>query len=82
MHMRLSPYCAANYLLSRVYESGKQLQQSAASTRIALIATWFTFERQLNDGWINWKNPAFMDVYDPSIDYERKKNPNFDDEMN
>lgn len=34
---RLSPYCAANYLLYRVYQSAKQLQGASAATRIALV---------------------------------------------
>ncbi|MEQ1845493.1 MAG: hypothetical protein ABL983_07940 [Nitrospira sp.] len=69
---RRSPYCAANYLLYRVYQSAKQLQGARATTRIALVVideqTWFTFEMQLKGGWINWKNPTFMDVYDPFIE--------------
>lgn len=82
---RRSPYCAANYLLYRIYRSAKQLQGASAATRIALVVideqTWFTFETQLMGGWIDWMNPTFMDVYDPFIDRERKKNPNLDAEL-
>ena len=82
---RRSPYCAANYLLYRVYQSAKQLQGASAATRIALVVIdeqiWFTFETQLKGGWIDWKNPTFMDIYDPFIDRERKKNPNLDAEL-
>ncbi len=67
-----SPYLAANYLLYQVYKSAKQLQGSDATARIALIVidgpTWHTFKTQLKDGWIDWENPTFMDVYDPFIE--------------
>jgi hypothetical protein len=80
-----SPYCAMNYLLYRVYESAKQLKRSNATARIALIVidglTEHTFKIQLKDGWIDWKNPAFMDVYDPFIEDQRKKTPNLDAEL-
>lgn len=82
---RRSPYCAANYLLYRVYQSAKQLQRARATTRIALVViddlTWDNFQIQLKDGWIDWKNPTFMDVYDPFIDRERNKKSNLDAEL-
>jgi hypothetical protein len=82
---RRSPYCAANYLLYRIYQSAKQLQGASAITRIALVVvdeqTWFTFELQLKGGWIDWMNPTFMDVYDPFIDRKRKDNPKLDAEL-
>lgn len=83
--MMLSPYFAANYLLYRAYEAAKQLQLATNPSRIAVIVvdgvTWFTFERQLKDGWIDWKNPAFLTTDDPFIEAERKKNPNLDVEL-
>lgn len=67
-----SPSSAINYLLYRIYESAKQLKRSNATARIALVVidglTEHTFKIQLKDGWIDWKNPAFMDGYDPFID--------------
>lgn len=80
-----SPYLAANYLLYRVYQSAKQLQAARATTRIALIVidgpTEHTFKIQLKDGWIDWKNPTFMDGYDQFIEGERKENSNLDAEL-
>lgn len=73
---RRSPYCAANYLLYQVYQSAKQLQGAHATTRIALIVidgpTWHTFKIQLKDGWIDWKNPTFIEGYDPFIEAQDK----------
>jgi hypothetical protein len=43
--------------------------------------TWFTFERQLKDGWIDWKNPAFLMNDDPFIEAERKRNSRLDVEL-
>lgn len=58
---RRSPYCAVNYLLFQIYRSAKQLQRSAASTRIAVVViddlTWDNFQIQLKDGWIDWRAP-------------------------
>lgn len=74
-----------NYLLYRVYESAKQLKRSDATTRIALIVidglTSYTFGIQLKEGWIDWKNQTFMDVYDPFIEDQRGKIPNLDAEL-
>lgn len=83
--MMPSPYFAANYLLYRAYEAAKQFQLAGNESRIAVIVvdgvTWFTFERQLKDGWIDWKNPAFVMDSDPFIEAERKKNSNLDGEL-
>jgi hypothetical protein len=82
---RRSPYCAVNYLLFQIYRSAKQLQRSAASTRIAVVViddlTWDNFQIQLKEGWINWKNPTFMDAYDSFIDGKRKDDSNLDAEL-
>lgn len=81
----LSPYGAVNYLLFRAYEAAKQLQRTNATGRVALVVidelTWFTFETQLKDGWIDWKNPAFIGVNDSFIDNERNENPSLDAEL-
>lgn len=58
----VSPYVAANYLLFRAYEAAKQLQRITCD-RIAVLViddlTWFRFELQIRDNWINWANPTF-----------------------
>ena len=81
----LSPYGAANFLLLRAYEAAKQLQKSTANTRIALLVidelTWFTFATQLKNGWIDWKNPAFLQFNDPFIADRRDKNPALDADL-
>lgn len=80
-----SPYAAVNYLLYRVYEAAKQLQRWQAAVRIALVVidevTWFTFETQLNSGWIDWKDPAFQHVADPFIDKQRSENQDLDNDL-
>jgi len=58
-----SPDAAANYLLFRTYECGKQLM-SHPDSRIAILAIdevcWHEFELQLNEGWIDWRDPTFL----------------------
>ena len=59
----VSPYDAANYLLFRVYEAAKQLQR-IAHDRIAIVVvedmSWWRFDLQLIDGWIDWMHPSFF----------------------
>lgn len=58
-----SPDAAANYVLFRSYECGKQLMSTQAG-RVALLAIeelcWHDFQLQLEEGWINWKEPMFL----------------------
>jgi hypothetical protein len=83
--MTLSPYDAVNYVLYRAYEAAKQLQQTNVPGRIAIIVidqlTWFTFEMPLKDGWIDWKNPAFLKGNGSFVHERRKKNPKLDAEL-
>ena len=58
----VSPYSAANYLLFRVFEAGKQLEDRSTGCIAVVIVedlTWFRFKPQLSDGWINWHSPEF-----------------------
>jgi hypothetical protein len=63
----VSPYVAINYLLFRVYEAAKQLAQFDGQ-RIAVVViddlTWWRFEMQLQNHWIDWANATFLD-HDP-----------------
>jgi hypothetical protein len=60
----VSPYAATNYLLFRAYEAGKQLEGMTGG-RIAILVvedmTWWRFELQLKDNWIDWARPKFFD---------------------
>lgn len=58
-----SPDAAANYVLFRAYESGKQLH-AYPSRRVAVLAieelAWHDFRLQLEEGWIDWAKPTFL----------------------
>lgn len=60
----VSPYSAINYLVFRIYEAAKQLSQFDLP-RIALVVIgsgyWWRFKMQLEGGWIDWANAAFLD---------------------
>jgi len=60
----VSPYTALNYLLFRVYEAAKQLARVKNGRRIAVVIvnelTWWRFEVQLRNGWIDWTEPRFL----------------------
>jgi len=60
----VSPYSAINYLVFRAFEAARQLQQ-VARRRIAAIVvedlTWWRFDLQLKNNWIDWRNPVFVE---------------------
>jgi hypothetical protein len=59
----VSAYSGINYLLFRLYEAAKQLA-GINSRRIAIVIiedlTWWRFELQLKNGWIDWSSPRFI----------------------
>lgn len=61
----VSPYAAMNYLLFRAYEAGKQLE-GIKCERIAILViddvTWWRFDWQLKNNWIDWARPKFFDA--------------------
>ena len=61
----ISVYRPLNYLIFRVYQASLQLA-SALGDRAVVIAidgmAWFRFDMQVSCGWIDWSNPAFMQV--------------------
>ena len=78
----VSPYSAMNYLLFRVYEAAKQLKKTT-SGRIAVMVvedlTWFRFEVQLKDGWIDWVNPKFFNgdpIWQAFLKNQQRRFPN------
>ena len=59
----VSLYTAINYMLFRVYEAAHQLRAAAATKTVVVVVddvTWFRFELQLGNNWIDWGNPAFL----------------------
>lgn len=59
----VSAYAPINYLLFRVYEAAKQLGQ-VTRRRIAVVIiedlTWWRFELQLQNNWLDWNHPKFL----------------------
>lgn len=82
----VSPYNATNYLLFRVYEAAKQLQRIVCD-RIAVVVvedlTWFRFEVQLSDGWVDWANPGFYPgpVWEEFVERQRTRYPHLLDDL-
>ena len=82
----VSPYDAVNYLLFRVYEAAKQLRQVVCD-RIAVVVveelTWFRFELQLSDGWVDWSNPRFFSghAWEGFLAGQRARYPNLLDDL-
>lgn len=83
----VSPYVAANYLLFRTYEAAKQLQQAACG-RVAVVAvddqTWYRFDRQLRDHWINWADPRFFNgdnAWERFLEQKRTQYPQLDTDL-
>ena len=61
----ISVYQAINYLIFRIYEASLQLA-SIAHDRVVVVVidevAWFRFDVQIRCGWIDWSNPAFVQV--------------------
>lgn len=82
-----SPYAAANYLLFRAYEAAKQLKRTALR-RIAVLVvheqTWYRFDLQLKQDWIDWCNPAFFQgdpQWEEFLKERRERYPQLEGEM-
>lgn len=59
----VSPYTAMNYMLFRVYEAAHQLRAAARKKTVVVVVddvTWFRFDLQLGNNWIDRGNPAFL----------------------
>jgi hypothetical protein len=78
----VSPYAAANYLLFRAYEAGKQLAHRSGS-RIAVVVvadeTWWRFDMQLRNGWIKWASPRFLGGDQGWEKFLRRQRPRYPD---
>ena len=76
----VSAYDPVNYLLFRAYEAAKQLQRHT-SDHIAILVinelTWYRFDMQLRDRWINWSNPEFFAGHDwpRFMEFQRNRYP-------
>jgi len=81
-------YAAANYMLFRVYEAAKQLQQFEGR-RIVLIVVneiaWHAVEFQLRGNWIDWRDAKLLEAKSTSwqafIEEQRKRYPRMDGEL-
>lgn len=79
-------YSPIDYLLFRLYEAARQLQ-NARTNRIAVAVVEdynVSYKIPLSEGWIDWKNPSFLERDSEiqeflSIQYE--KNPNLDADL-
>jgi hypothetical protein len=82
-------YGPMNYLLFRVYEAAKQLQQATALRRtVAVVITaeaWNRFEFQLRGEWIEWNTPSFLTNASPLwtafLDAQRKGYPDVEADL-
>jgi hypothetical protein len=63
---------AANYLLFRVYETARHLRQREGARIAAVIVdamSWHRFARPLDEQWIAWNEPQFLDASDDWTDF-------------
>jgi hypothetical protein len=78
----VSPYAAANYLLFRAYEAGKQLAHRSGG-RIAIVVvadeTWWRFDVQLRNAWIDWASPQFLGGDQGWAEFLRRQRPRYPD---
>jgi hypothetical protein len=61
----ISLYQPLNYLIFRVYQASLQLASACGQREVVIVIdglAWFRFDMQVSGGWINWVNPAFMQV--------------------
>ncbi len=58
---------AANYLLFRVYEAARRLRHCPGKRIAAVVVdalSWRRFARPLEERWIQWNEPAFLEACD------------------
>lgn len=71
---------SVNFLLFRIYEAAKQLAEFDRH-RIAVIViedgAWAPFKIALENGWIDWTRPNFLDDGQAWIREQEKRYPNF-----
>jgi hypothetical protein len=68
----VSPYVAANYLLFKAYDAATQFKGKSCGRIAVLIideSTWWRFEVQLRNNWLDWTDPRFL--RDNSGEWER-----------
>ncbi len=83
----VSPYDAVNYLLLRAYEAAKQLARLEGPRVAVLIIsglTWWRFDWQLKNGWVDWSNPSFLygsQSWERFLNEQEKRYPNIRSEL-
>jgi hypothetical protein len=78
-----SAYSGVNYLLFRIYEGAKQLARSYSAKQRMVVAIvdalgWEGFELQLENEWINWKEPKFLGAdpgWEKFLESQRQRYP-------
>lgn len=73
-------YGAINFVLFRIGEALLQLKYSNKSKRVIIIINeivWPNFELQLNNSWIDWQKPAFLNEAGPNWQNFVNQNKNF-----
>ena len=84
--VRLGVYSPMDYLLFRLYEAARQLQNTRANRiAIAVVSDYdVSFKIPLSEGWIDWNNPSFLKRDSEIHEFllkEYMRNPNLDTEI-
>lgn len=78
---------AANYLVFRVYEAARRLQQCPGTRTAAVVIdalSWRCFAQPLRERWISWNAPAFLaagDQWREFLNAQRQHLPELDAEL-
>lgn len=80
-----SLYSPLDYLLYRIYEAAIKLNTSShRRIAVAILSRFGDYSLQLEEGWIDWKNPRFFRADNdikPFLDDRLIKNPNLKREL-
>lgn len=82
-----SLYDAADYLVFRVYEAAKQLEELKRIRTVLLVIsnTWWGFvSTQIREGWINWESPSFFshtNYWKSFVKEQKRKYPQIDNDL-
>ena len=82
----LGMYSPMDYLIFRLYEAARQLQNARTNRiAVAIVSDYdVSYKIPLSENWIDWKNPAFLkrdSEIQKFLSTQYEKNPNLDADL-